>query len=89
MNHAYVHVEALLTFEAKGHRPIKGAKPCSQWNQLRHNQVIVASEVTESGQYYRLAPILNGFTSKLYKRGIIFQDDQNEWQQPYVLTKTT
>ena len=33
--------------------------------------------------------ILTGFACNLYKRGLIFRDDQNEWQQPHVLTKTT
>ena len=33
--------------------------------------------------------ILNGFACNIYKRGLTFQDDQNEWQQPHVLTKTT
>ena len=33
--------------------------------------------------------ILNGFACNLYKRGLIFRDDQNEWQQPHVSTKTT
>ena len=33
--------------------------------------------------------ILNRFACDLYKRGFIFRDDQNEWQQPHVLTKTT
>ena len=32
--------------------------------------------------------ILNGFACNLYKRGLTFQDDQNEWLQLYVLTKT-
>ena len=36
-----------------------------------------------SGQF--LTDLLANFT----KRGLIFHDDQNEWQQPHVLTKTT
>ena len=32
--------------------------------------------------------ILNGFAWNLYNRGLIFRDDQNEWQQPHVSTKT-
>ena len=27
--------------------------------------------------------ILNGFACDLYKRGLIFQEDQNEWKQPW------
>ena len=33
--------------------------------------------------------IPNGFACNLYKRGLICQDDQNEWLQSHVLTKTT
>ena len=32
--------------------------------------------------------ILNRFACNLNKRGLISRDDQNEWQQPHVLTKT-
>ena len=32
--------------------------------------------------------ILNRFAWNLYNRGLIFRDNQNEWQQPHVSTKT-
>ena len=33
--------------------------------------------------------ILNGFACNFYKRGLIFQDDQNELLQSHIMTKTT